>query len=109
METVAMTNFARTLLVVIPLSIAGLSQPLYAVPSTTIMDTYTGSDSHGYGDVIGSTSNFQIDSMDVSLTGSILSVSIDTTFTGNGDDGLFSGYTAGGTGIGYGDLFLSSN
>jgi hypothetical protein len=47
--------------------------------------------------------------MDVSLTGSVLSVSILTTFAGKGDNGLFSGYTAGGTGIGYGDLFLSSN
>jgi hypothetical protein len=73
------------------------------------MDTYTGSDSHGYGDVIGSKSNFQTYSMDVSLTGSILSASILTTFASKGDNGLFSGYTAGGTGIGNGDLFLSNN
>jgi hypothetical protein len=109
METVAMISFARTILMAIPLSIAGLSQPVYAVPTMTIMDTYIGSDSHGYGDVIGSTSNFQTNSMDVSLTGSVLSVSIKASFAGKGDDGLFSGYTAGGTGIGYGDLFLSSN
>jgi hypothetical protein len=40
---------------------------------------------------MGSTSNFQTSSMDVSLTGSILSVSMETTFAGKGDNGLFSG------------------
>jgi hypothetical protein len=104
-----MTKLAKTLLMMLPLLTTGLLQPVYAIPTTTIMDTYTGSDSHGYGDVIGSTSNFQTYSMDASLSGSFLSVSFLTTFAGKGDDGLFSGYTAGGTGIGYGDLFLSSN
>ena len=104
-----MTTLAKSHLIAALLLIPTFFQAAYAVPSTTIMDTYIGSDSHGYGDVIGSTSNFQTYSMDVSLTGSILSVSFHTTFAGKGDDGLFSGYTAGSTGIGYGDLFLSSN
>jgi hypothetical protein len=47
MKTVTMKNFAKTLLMVIPLSTAGLIQPVYAAPTTTIMDIYIGSDSHG--------------------------------------------------------------
>ncbi len=86
-----------------------LASPVSAIP---IADTYVGGDDHGYGDVIGNPKNFQIKGMDVSLSGSILSVSISTTFAGKGDNGLFAGYTntaAGqGNGIGYGDLFLSS-
>jgi hypothetical protein len=78
------------------------------VQATTIMDSYIGANNHGYGDVIGNVNNFQINYMDVSLSGTVLTVSINTTFAGKGDNGLFSGLTAGGTGIGYGDLFLSS-
>jgi hypothetical protein len=59
--------------------------------------------------VTGSNSNFQTNSMDVSPNNSMLSVSIQTTFVGKGDYGLFSGYTAGRTSIGHGDLFLSSS
>lgn len=76
--------------------------------TVTVMDNYIGANNHGYGDVIGSTSNFQINFMDVEINGTMLTVSINTTFAGKGDDGLFSGLTFGGTGIGYGDLFLSS-
>lgn len=108
MEMKTMTTIAKTHLIAVLLLMPTLFQAAHAIP-TTIMDTYIGSDSHGYGDVIGSTNNFQTYSMDVSLTGSVLSVSFHTTFAGKGDNGLFSGYTAGGTGIGYGDLFLSSN
>ncbi len=91
-----------------------MAQTAQALPSAyTIADNYIGADNNGWGDVVGSTNNFQIRGMDVSLSGSILSVSIDTTFAGKGDDGLFAAYTntaAGqGKGIGYGDLFLSSN
>jgi hypothetical protein len=87
-----------------------IAQPAYAVP---VADTYVGADDHGYGDVIGSTSNFQIYGMDVSMSGTVLTVNINSTFAGKGDNGLFAGYTntaAGqGNGIGYGDLFLSSS
>lgn len=80
--------------------------------ATIIGDNYQGASSvksngSSYGDVIGSTSNFQINYMDVSISGNTLSVSIDTTFGGKGDNGLFSSITDG-KGIGYGDLFLSS-
>jgi hypothetical protein len=74
----------------------------------TITDSYIGADNHGYGDVIGNTSNFQINSLDAYIAGSVLHVSIDTMFAGKGDEGLFSGFSADGNGIGYGDLFLSS-
>lgn len=81
--------------------------------ATIINDNYEGASSvksngTSYGDVIGSVNNFQINYMDVSISGNILSVSIDTTFGGKGDNGLFSGATYSGNGIGYGDLFLSS-
>jgi hypothetical protein len=84
-----------------------LISPAGAVP-TTIVDNYEGSDGHGYGDVIGSTSNFQTSSMDVSLSGNMLTVSILTTFAGKADNHLFDSLT-GGKGIGYGDLFLGSS
>jgi hypothetical protein len=75
--------------------------------ATTLADNYVGANDHGWGDVIGSTSNFDINSMDVSVSGSILTVSINTNFAGKGDDGIFTSLS-GGMGIGYGDLFLSS-
>ncbi len=87
-----------------------LSQAAIAIP-TTIMDTYIGGDDHGYGDVISGDGDatFGIESMDIEMTGNMLSVSIQTSFAGRGDDGLFSRYTDGGKGIGYGDLFLSDS
>ncbi len=85
-----------------------------------INDNYEGASSvksngTSYGDVIGSTNDFQINYIDASFdrNTNILSVSIDTTFGGKGDNGLFSSYTntdlAGSRGIGYGDLFLSNS
>lgn len=76
--------------------------------SAVIMDNYIGANNNGYGDVIGGVNDFQINFMNVDISGTILTVSINTTFAGKGDDGLFSGLTAGGEGIGYGDLFLSN-
>lgn len=75
--------------------------------SATIMDNYIGANNHGYGDVIGNVNNFQINFMQAAISGTVLTVSINTTFAGKGDNGLFSGSTFGNTGIGYGDLFLS--
>lgn len=73
-----------------------------------INDGYVGSDDHGWGDVIGAASNFNIHGIDLSLSGSSLTVDIFTNFAGKADNGLFASYTAGNTGIGYGDLFLAS-
>ena len=100
-----MTDYVKTHLSTLAIIILTLTQPVAAVP-TTIVDNYIGADNNGYGDVIGSPRNFQITSMDVSLSGSTLSVSIFTTFAGKGDNHLFDRLT-GGAGIGYGDLLLS--
>ncbi|GMQ87641.1 MAG: hypothetical protein BMS9Abin08_0846 [Gammaproteobacteria bacterium] len=87
----------------------GMIQPVAAIP---IADNYIGADNQGHGDVIGDTGDFQIFGMDASLSGTTLSVSINTTFAGKGDNLLFDWATntpnGGGKGIGYGDLFLSS-
>jgi hypothetical protein len=77
--------------------------------ATVINDTYIGADNNGYGDVIGATSQFDIHSAEVNLSGSLLTLSINTNFAGRGDDGLFSAYTRDAGGIGYGDLFLASS
>lgn len=74
--------------------------------ATIIADNYIGGDDHNKGDVIGNVNDFQINSMDVSVSGTILSVSIDTTFAGKAGT-IAPGQTSG-LGIGYGDLFLSS-
>ena len=75
--------------------------------ATTVADAYVGGNDHGWGDVIGATSDYDIMGMDVSVSGSLLTVSINTNFAGKGDNLLFSGLSNG-MGIGYGDLFLSS-
>jgi len=76
--------------------------------AATIYDNYWGSEDHGWGDVIGSTSTFGVSKAEVSVTNGILQIDIYTGFAGKGDDGLFSSYTYNGLGIGYGDLFLAS-
>ena len=80
----------------------------FSATATTITDNYVGSEAHTYGDVIGAESDFGINSMEVSISGSTLNVSINTNFAGRGDDGLFANATNG-LGIGYGDLFLSNS
>lgn len=85
-----------------------LTSQAHAVP-TNIADNYIGGIDHGYGDVIGSASVFDIDSMDVELlSGNMLSVVINTNFAGRGDEYRFASSTQSGMGIGYGDLFLSN-
>jgi len=84
-----MSDLLKIPLLAIAVLCALLVQSATAVP-TTMIDDYVGADSHAHGDVIGSPRHFQISSMDVSLTGSQLGVSILTTFAGKGDDGLFS-------------------
>ena len=110
-KVLEMKHFRDTIRTAAVAIIISIAQTAY---STQIMDTYEGgssvkSNGSSYGDVIGSTNDFQINYMDASLVGNILHVSIDTTFGGKGDNGLFSGSTYGGDGIGYGDLFLSSS
>ncbi len=88
------------------LVISAASAPAHSV---IVSDYYIGGNNHGYGDVIGNVNDFQINFMDVNISGTVLTVSIDTTFAGKGSAGLYSGLTNGATGIGYGDLFLSNN
>jgi hypothetical protein len=69
--------------------------------------SYWGADHHGYGDVIGDANLFDILGADINKTGSLVTVDVYTNFAGRADNGLFANYTAGHTGIGYGDLFLN--
>jgi hypothetical protein len=89
------------------LLISALGMSAHADP-LVIEDAYHGGDDHGYGDVIGNTGQFDVYRAELSQVGNILTVDIYTAFAGRGDDGLFSNYTEGHTGIGYGDLFLAS-
>ncbi len=84
-----------------------LSGTLLAAPMPQLPDRYWGGNDHGYGDVIGDAAKFDTSGANVSRSGSSLSVEIFTNFAGLADDGLFAGYTVGGKGIGYGDLFLN--
>jgi hypothetical protein len=73
----------------------------------TVQDNYVGADDNGYGDVVGADSDFDIESMEVDQNGSDFVFKINTAFAGKSGT-LFNGLTAGSTGIGYGDLFLSN-
>lgn len=84
-------------------------QPAFATP-TTITDSYWGGADHGYGDVIGRNSRFDIISMDVERRDNILSVSINTNFAGRSGSHAYlttNSLFSNGRGIAYGDLFLS--
>ena len=77
-----------------------------AIP--VIIDNYVGAEEYGYGDVIGNRKKFDTLSADITRTNDQLHIDIITNFAGRGDDGLFSPYTQGNIGIGYGDLFLNT-
>jgi hypothetical protein len=70
--------------------------------SDTGVNAYWGSDSHGYGDVIGG-STYDIQGATISRVGNVLSIAIATNFAGHA--GAEPTMAAGG--IGYGDLFLA--
>lgn len=74
---------------------------------------YIGADATGingtyYGDVVGNDSDFDISSMVVNQNGTQFDFTINTAFAGKSGK-LFNNLTVGGTGIGYGDLFLANN
>lgn len=80
----------------------------------TLDDNYVGTNHGGWGDVVGSTSTFDLHGFNIVLEGSILSVDIHTNYAGLADNGLYANLTdntthGGGNGIGYGDLLLSSS
>lgn len=86
----------------------GLLAFVSSASATVMTDTYHGANGHGYGDVISDpgVNTYDVDSMHASLSGNLLTVTIGTKFAGHG--GVTSQWTRDGTGIGYGDLFLSS-
>jgi len=86
----------------------GLMVVCSSASATVLGDTYQGGNGHGYGDVITDpgVTIFNIDGMEASLSGSQLTVTIHTNFAGHA--GVDSQWTRNGTGIGYGDLFLST-
>lgn len=91
---------------------AFVTQSSFALATpTTITDNYWGGEDHGYGDVIGHSSWFDIISMDVERVGNMLAVGINTNFAGR--SGLYAGLTnnsiSNGKGIAYGDLFLNDS
>mgnify|MGYP003858556645 CR=1 FL=1 len=70
--------------------------------ATNGANTYWGSDSHGFGDVIGD-SSYNVNSATVTRQNSILQITISTNFAGHaGQDSALAP-----NGIGYGDLFLA--
>jgi len=89
-------------------AVLGLMAMFSSVSATPLTDTYRGGDGHGYGDVISDAGVdiYDVQGMDASRSGSVLTVTIYTNFAGNA--GVESRWTRNGTGIGYGDLFLSS-
>lgn len=70
--------------------------------SDTGVNAYWGSDSHGYGDVIGG-SSYDIQGATITRVGNVLTIAIATSFAGHA--GMDSNIVPGG--IGYGDVFLA--
>ena len=101
------TNRGYTMKTKLPIWIAvlGLTAVCASAWATPVTDNYNGADGHGYGDVIG-TSTYDINSMDATRSGNQLTITIYTNFAGHA--GLEPQWTKNHTGIGYGDLFLST-
>jgi hypothetical protein len=70
--------------------------------SDTGVNAHWGSDSHGYGDVIGG-STYDIQGATITRVGNVLTIAIATNFAGQA--GIDAALAPGG--IGYGDLFLA--
>lgn len=87
------------------LSLILASAAVSAAP-ITVNDEYIGADGGSHGDVVGLESKFDIYSMDIEQNGSEFNFTVNTAFAGKA--GVYSQYTVGNTGIGYGDLFLAS-
>ncbi len=93
------------------LTLAAIISSATAAANFDLEDNYIGGSDPR--DVIGTNSVFNTLGLNASITGSILTVDIFTNFAGeagNGYSGLTQTEASGwGNGIGYGDLFLSSN
>jgi len=77
------------------------------IPDGQILDNYIGAGDveGGNRDIVGGP-KFEVNSLHASLSGQVLTVSINTAFAGVG--GIYPNLTYGNTGVGYGDLLLSS-
>lgn len=108
-------NLMKTMLTILAAAIFLSFQPVTTHGwSVTIEDHYIGANAHqdlGYSDLIEDrdTNNFDIFQAVISLEGTKLNVDISTEFAGKaGKLDEFNPYTQDRKGIGYGDLFLSS-
>jgi hypothetical protein len=93
----------------LPMAMLSVSALAYNIDDTSNgANSYWGSDPHGYGDVIqGSTeTTYEIQGADVSVANHQLAIDIFTNFAGHAGADTWA---ESGTGIGYGDLFLSSS
>lgn len=100
-----MSNYGMTAtLAAVLLSLSG---SLAAAP-VTVNDNYVGAEAGSYGDVVGEDADFDISSMVVDQSGSQFNFTVNTNFAGKSGT-LFNNLTSGGTGIGYGDLFLAND
>lgn len=86
----------------LPLAFLGFAGAAISAPITqTISDNYWGGDDHGWGDVIGNPTIFDVDRLDVITDGDTLKVKVFTKFK--------ESTTAWYSNIKYGDLFISNN
>ena len=95
-----MKQFSKIILFLILAVFLAIPLNAYAL---TINDVYYGADDHGWNDVVGSEDNFGIDSMDITISGNIMSVEIFTNYQGNDFDGFSSLNTD------FGDFFISTD
>ena len=86
----------------LPLAFLGFAGAAISAPVTqTINDNYWGADAHGWGDIIGTPSIFDVNRLDVTTDGDSLKVKVFTKFQESS--------TAWYSNIKYGDLFISNN
>ena len=90
------------LLKLLPIAFLGVASAAISAPVTqTINDNYWGGNDHGWGDVIGNPTIFDIDRLDITTDGDALQVKVFTKFK--------ESTTAWYKNIKYGDLFISNN
>ena len=90
------------LLKLLPIAFLGVTSAAISAPVTqTINDNYWGGNDHGWGDVIGDPSIFDVDRLDITTDGDALQIKVFTKFK--------ESTTAWYKNIKYGDLFISNN
>ncbi len=90
------------LLKLLPIAFLGVSSAAISAPVTqTINDNYWGGNDHGWGDVIGNPTIFDVDRLDITTDGDALRIKVFTKFK--------ESTTAWYKNIKYGDLFISNN